>query len=66
MAESMKNRLAKQPDRVKLLACVFCGIWVDVCPAESLYPKTEYRLPLPERETITLRGEPKQKIETKQ
>jgi ech hydrogenase subunit F len=44
-------------------ACVFCGICVDICPAKSLYQQSEYRLPLPERETITLKGEPKQKIE---
>jgi formate hydrogenlyase subunit 6/NADH:ubiquinone oxidoreductase subunit I len=46
-----------------LFACVFCGICVDNCPAESLYQQTEYRLPLNGRETITLKGEPKQKIE---
>jgi formate hydrogenlyase subunit 6/NADH:ubiquinone oxidoreductase subunit I len=44
-------------------ACVFCGICVDNCPAKSLYQQSEYRLPLPARETITLKGEPKQKIE---
>jgi formate hydrogenlyase subunit 6/NADH:ubiquinone oxidoreductase subunit I len=44
-------------------ACVFCGICVDICPAKSLHQQSEYRLPLPGRETITLKGEPKQKIE---
>ena len=44
-------------------ACVFCGICVDSCPAESLHQQSEYRLPLARRETITLQGEPKQKIE---
>jgi hypothetical protein len=39
------------------------GIRVDICPAKSLHPHSEYRLPLPGRETITLKGEPKQKIE---
>jgi hypothetical protein len=29
MAESMKNRLARKPDRVKLFACVFAGfVWM--------------------------------------
>jgi ech hydrogenase subunit F len=45
-----------------LFACVFCGICVEVCPAESLHQQGEYRLPLPGRETIALKGEPKQKI----
>jgi len=44
-------------------ACVFCGICADICPAESLHQQSEYRLPLPGRETITLKGEPKPKIE---
>jgi formate hydrogenlyase subunit 6/NADH:ubiquinone oxidoreductase subunit I len=44
-------------------ACVFCGICADICPAESLHQQSEYRLPLAGRETITLKGEPKQKIE---
>ena len=44
-------------------ACVFCGICVDGCPAESLHQLSEYRLPHPGRETITLKAEPKQKIE---
>jgi hypothetical protein len=39
------------------------GICVDICPATSLHQQSEYRLPLPGRETITLKGEPKQKIE---
>ena len=46
-----------------LFACVFCGICVDICPAESLHQQSEYRLPLPGREMITLKGESKQKIE---
>jgi len=46
-----------------LFACVFCGICVDICPAESLHQQSEYRLPLYGRETITLKGEPKLKIE---
>ena len=44
-------------------ACVFCGICADICPAESLHQQSEYRLPLAGRETITLKGEPKPKIE---
>jgi len=46
-----------------LFACVFCGICVDICPAESLHQQSEHRLPLPGRETIMLKAEPKQKIE---
>jgi ech hydrogenase subunit F len=46
-----------------LFACVFCGICVDFCAAGSLYQQSEYRLPLAERETITLKGELRQKIE---
>jgi len=46
-----------------LFACVFCGICVDSCPAESLHQQGAYRSPLPGRETITLKGEPKLKIE---
>jgi formate hydrogenlyase subunit 6/NADH:ubiquinone oxidoreductase subunit I len=45
-----------------LFACVFCGICADICPAESLHQQSEYRLPLSGRETIKLKGEPKQKI----
>jgi ech hydrogenase subunit F len=48
-------------------ACVFCGICVDICPAKSLYQTSEYRLPVPARETITLKGEPRHRVEkTKQ
>lgn len=47
----------------ELFACVFCGICADICPAESLHQQSKYRLPLPGRETITLIGEPKHKIE---
>jgi ech hydrogenase subunit F len=47
-------------------ACVFCGICVDICPPESLYQKSEYRIPVSGRETISLQGEPKQKTEKKQ
>jgi len=46
-----------------LFACVFCGICVDICPADSLHQQNAYRIPLSGRETITLKGEPKQKIE---
>jgi formate hydrogenlyase subunit 6/NADH:ubiquinone oxidoreductase subunit I len=44
-------------------ACVFCGICVEICPTESLHQKPEYRLPVAERESILLKGEPRQKIE---
>ena len=46
--------------------CVFCGICVDACTGKCLHQKREYRNPLAERETILLKGEPKQKIEKKQ
>jgi formate hydrogenlyase subunit 6/NADH:ubiquinone oxidoreductase subunit I len=41
--------------------CVFCGICVDACAGKCLHQKSEFRNPVSERETILLKGEPKQK-----
>ncbi|MBW2470141.1 MAG: 4Fe-4S binding protein [Deltaproteobacteria bacterium] len=46
-------------------ACVFCGICVDICPPNSLYQKSAYRLPVAGRELITLTGVPRPKLEKK-
>jgi ech hydrogenase subunit F len=46
-------------------ACVHCGVCVDTCPAKCLSQKTQYRAPLTERLTISLQGQPRKKVKTK-
>jgi len=56
----------KTASQTVIQRCVYCGVCVDICPAKSLYQKTQYRKPVVERLTISMQGKPRKKAKDKE